>query len=449
MKKIITAAAIAAMAASFATAEVKVGVNYRTGIWALQHELDSGKPTYVFNNDTKTTPFSKTGSGRSTSDALTFKGSAEYGGLELEIDPTQSGGSKSLSLEKYNGWINFGNFMIKSGTWDSRAVGRVNGDEGNHEGKYWGEINKPGLAVAGGTAGNGVDISQQSGAFGKNKQQTTMVQYKNKDLGLEARFGYTDNDGTKKTFAGSDDGKEWDDWVSSNESWNGEVGYTIDGVGRILASTKLSHKDYAAALFFEPKLANLSALTSLVGFTYETATGVAHGKGLNSDMTENATTMAIDLRARYNLSDFVEGLSVTFMYNWTFGNIASDHIATDAFGKEYFKNYKNYYTYYDDADKPGFYATWAMLNVTYNLNDTFTPFLSLGWSNASTVGAPGAVAAFDEKLTYSLRTYAGVEIYNTKNANLITGVLWDVNNMNDEKNVVKDFSIPVLLRVKF
>ncbi len=488
MKKIITAAAIAAMAASFATAEVKVAVSYRTGIQALEHEL--GSNTTVFNNFTKN---------RTTSDALTFKGSAEYGGVELEIDPTVGdksskegdvvGASKGmnftddnkyLDLVKYNGWINFGNLMLKSGTWDARAVGRVNGDEGNHEGKFWGEINKPGLAVAGGTAGNGKDVSQQS-----NKKQTTMVQYKNKDLGLEARFAYTDSDGTKTTFAGNDDkhhhndydkngklqqSKYNNDWVAANELWFGEVGYTVDGVGRVLATTKLAHHDYTGALFFEPKLANLSALTSLVGFTYETATDKAYGKGLHgkyydSDLSESANTMAIDLRARYDLGAVVEGLSVTFMYNWTFGNTVKSKIATDRFGDAYIKDWKGL-TYYDDAAKPGFYATWAMFNVTYKLNDTFTPFLSLGLSNGKTAGSAGTAAAFDDKFTCSLRTYAGVEIYNTKNANLITGVCWDVNNMNDgsgnHRHVGKDgkvtdtrnacsksISIPVLLRVKF
>lgn len=405
MKKIITAAAIAAMVASFAAAEVKVSVNYRTGIQALEHQLDHG--TTVLSNNTDN---------RKTSDALTFKGSAEYGGLELEIDPTVNNGNKTISLEKYNGWINFGSFMLKSGTWDKRAVGRVNGDEGNHEGKFWGEVAKPGLAVKGGTAGNGVDISQQS-----NKKQTTMVEYNNKDLGLEARVAYIDSDGTKTTFAGKDEGE---DWVFANETWFGEIGYKIDGVGRVLATTKLAHKDYAGAIFFEPKLESLSALTSLVGFTAETKTNAS--KDGDDDVAAN--TYALDLRARYDLGAFVEGLSATVMYNWTFGNAANG------------------------AEKPGFYATWAMLNLTYKLNDTFTPFLSLGWSNADACGKSGAAAAFDDPFTCSLRTYAGVEIYNTKNANLITGVCWDAANMNDTVyggDCTKVVSIPVLMRVKF
>ncbi len=412
MKKIITAAAVAAMAASFAAADAKFSVNYRTGIQFLEHQMKKG--TTMLNSYTDN---------RKTEDALTFKGSSEYGGIELEIDPkVDTGVAQSLSLQKYNGWINFGDFMIKSGTWDSRAVGRVNNDIGNHEGKFWGEINKPGLAVS----GLGNDISQQNG----KKTKTTMVQYKNNDLGLEARVAFLDKQ-SGDSFAGNkttgDKSFRNADWVFANDTWFGEVGYTVDGIGRVMATGKFAHKDYAGALFFEPKLADMEELTSLVGFTFETKTNAAKdNKG--DDVAANA--MALDLRARYDLGAFVEGLSATVMYNWTFGNNVAD--GTDK--------------------KPGFYATWAMLNLTYALNDTFKPFLSLGWSNASSCGKSDTAAAFDDPFTYSLRTYAGVEIYNTKNANIITGVCWDAANMNDTVaggKCTKTVSIPVLFRVKF
>ena len=42
MKKIITAAAVAAMAASFAAADAKFSVNYRTGIQFLEHQMKKG-----------------------------------------------------------------------------------------------------------------------------------------------------------------------------------------------------------------------------------------------------------------------------------------------------------------------------------------------------------------------------------------------------------------------
>ena len=319
--------------------------------------------------------------------------------------------------------------MIKSGAWDSRAVGRVNADIGNHEGGYWGELLKPGLAVKGGTAGNGIDISQQS-----NNKQTTMVQYKNKDLGLEVRAAYRDTDGSKTTFAGSD---ENNDWVAANDLWFGEVAYTINDIGRVMATGKFAHKDYAGALFFEPKLADMNELTSLVGFIYETKTNAGTDKS-GDDVAAN--TMAVELRARYDLGAFVKGLSATFMYNWTFGNIVTS-----------------------DAKKPGFYAEWAMLNLKYALNDTFNPFLSVLFSNgawsanksndADLYMKPSASAsAFDEAFTYSMRVFGGVEIYNTKNANIITGICWDAANMNDTVyggDCTKVVSIPVLMRVKF
>ena len=433
MKKIITAAAVAAMAASFAAADAKFSVNYRTGIDLLQHQMTKG--TRVFDNQA---------SGRSTSDALSFKGSAEYGGLELEIDPTwnttykdsTTSTTKENVLAKYNGWINFGNFMIKSGTWDSRAVGRVNADIGNHEGAFWGELLKPGLAVKGSTAGNGIDISQQS-----NKNQTTMVQYKNKDLGLEVRAAYRDTDGSETTFAGSD---ENNDWVAANDLWFGEVAYTINDIGRVMATGKFAHKDYAGALFFEPKLADMKELTSLVGFIYETKTNAGTDKS-GDDVAANS--MAVELRARYDLGAFVKGLSATVMYNWTFGNTVTSGTKGVS-----------------DAKKPGFYAEWAMLNLKYALNETFNPFLSVlftngAWSANTACDAgdvymkPAASAStFDKAFTYSMRVFGGVEIYNTANANIITGICWDAANMNDTVyggDCTKVVSIPVLFRVKF
>lgn len=180
MKKIVSAVALAAVAAGFATAEVKTTLNFRAGQTLLDHTLGSG--TELLDQDGK----------RSESDALVFKGSAEYGGVELEIDPINNaiGTSRDkegtgLKLEKYNGWINFGDFTVKMGTWDARAVSRVNADIGNHEGGWWGELKKPGLANKLGTTGLGTDISQQS-----DKYMTTMVQYANKGLGIEARAAY-------------------------------------------------------------------------------------------------------------------------------------------------------------------------------------------------------------------------------------------------------------------
>lgn len=408
MKKIVSAAAAALVLSGFAFADASFSVNYRTGIEVLSHQF--GHNTTLFNGVT---------SNRTTSDALSFKGKADFGGLELEITPTytNNGAEGTLSLAKYNGWINFGDFTFKSGAWDSRAVGRVNKDMGNHEGAFWGELKKPGLAVALGTSGNGVDISQQNG----KKKITNMLQYTNKGLGLEVRGAFIESD--PATYAKTADDN--DDWNFANEQWFAEVGYTVKDLGRVLVNTKTSYKDQAFGIFVEPKLPALSALTSLIGFTFEREYSAEYTKGDNKGDACNEYALALDLRARYAISD---ELSVTGMFNWT----AGDELNSEKSGKD------------------GKYATWAMLNATYRLNETFVPFFSTIYSSGAKSGSVSGLA-FTDSYKASLRFYPGVEIYNTANANIITGLVFDVADFSGDHDNHENMKvmIPVLMRVKF
>ena len=402
MKKIVSAVALAAVAASLATAEIKTSLNYRTGIDVLTHTF--GDNTTVLNAET---------ANRTTSDSLSFKDSGEYGGMELELTATGKAAENKIELAKYNGWVNFGDFMFKSGKWDARAVGRVTNDIGNHEGKFWGELTKPGLADKLGTQGKGSDISQQS-----NKKLTNMLAYNNKDLGLEARVAFQETD-TANGYGKSAS----DDWVFANDLWFVEVGYTLDGLGRILVDAKTSYKDQAFALFVEPKLAGLEQLTSLVGFTYEQDSSA---KKANGD-AQREVALGFDARARYAIN---EQLSVTGMFNWTAGDVAAS--GTDV--------------------KVASYATWGMVNATYALNDTFKPFCSVIYSSGAEAGKTAALAK-TAAYKASLRIYPGVEIYNTKNANIITGVAFDINDFSNgddyKNNENMKVTIPVLFRVRF
>lgn len=424
MKKIVSAAAAALVLSGFAFADASFSVNYRTGIEVLSHQF--GHKTTLFNGVT---------SSRTTSDALSFKGKADFGGLELEITPTypnstlentnsdgtdQTGWKTegSVVLSKYNGWINFGDFTFKSGAWDARAVGRVNKDIGNHEGKFWGELLKPGLANKLGTSGNGVDISQQNG----KKKISNMLQYNNKSLGLEARAAFIESN-ADDTYAGTSDDN--DNWNFANEQWFAEVGYTVKDLGRVLVNTKTSYKDQAFGIFVEPKLPDLSALTSLVGFTFEQNYGTRYTAGDKKGDEAKQYAMALDLRARYAIND---ELSVTGMFNWT----AGDKINSAKNGKD------------------GMYATWAMLNATYRLNETFVPFFSAIYSSGADCGAAGALN-FTASYKASLRFYPGVEIYNTSNANIITGLVFDIKDFSGDHDNHENMKvmIPVLMRVKF
>mgnify|MGYP002868749334 CR=1 FL=1 len=272
---------------------------------------------------------------------------------------------------------------------------------------------KPGLAHKLGTTGNGVDVSQQS-----NKYQTNMIAYVNKDIGLEVRGAFTDGDasksGTSTVYSNSDD-----DVVFANNLWFAEVGYTVKDVGRILVSSKFSHRDYTVAAFLEPKLADLKALTSLLGFTFE----------MNDEKAAKQYALAVDARARYAIND---QLSVTGMFNWT----AGDKISSG-------------------ENKNAEYASWGMVNVTYKMNDTIQPFCSVIYSAGTKCGTVEEIK-FDTQYKASLRIYPGVSIFQTKNANIISGVALDISDVlhssdYDTHGKLNNMTvtIPVLMRVKF
>ena len=92
MKKIVSAVALAAVAAGFATAEAKVSANFRARQNVLAHQF--GHATTVFDQDG--VDFE--------SDSVSVKGSAEYGGFEFEVTSKNVDGTQnsSATFAKYN-----------------------------------------------------------------------------------------------------------------------------------------------------------------------------------------------------------------------------------------------------------------------------------------------------------------------------------------------------------
>lgn len=202
-----------------------------------------------------------------------------------------------------------------------------------------------------------------------------------------------------------------------------EAGYTVKDVGRILATTKAAEDSWAGALFFEPKLAGLKALTALAGVTYERK--VKAGTNADGDSL-TAQAIAGDLRVRYAIND---QLSVTGMFNWTGGDKVSSKKLVNQ------------------------YATWGMVNVTYKLNDSIQPFCSVIYTSGTSAASVSAVD-FDKAYTASLRVFPGVSIFQTKNANIITGAAFDIKDITKheedyDNNENMRIAVPVLFRVKF
>lgn len=114
MKKIVSALALGAVAASLATADVKVNLNAR-----LQNiDLYNQKEDAAGN---KTTTTASLGNG---SDTLKIAAKEDFGGAQLEIVPNTDG---TIKTDKYWGWLTWGKFNLTGGNFDSRWMTRLNG----------------------------------------------------------------------------------------------------------------------------------------------------------------------------------------------------------------------------------------------------------------------------------------------------------------------------------
>ena len=116
MKKIVTAAAIAAMAASFAAAEVTTSLNVRVrpDLYKVTGCTENG------NTDayTKTTYADIDGFG-GNKDTLAVKGSTDYAGVAAEITLLNPGNAKgktgAFEIDNYYGWLNWGALKFTAG----------------------------------------------------------------------------------------------------------------------------------------------------------------------------------------------------------------------------------------------------------------------------------------------------------------------------------------------
>ena len=124
MKKIITAAAVAALAASFAAADVTVKMNARVQANAFSTQKDAA-------GNKATTYMDLAGYGDAKDDGLILDAKTDNAGAHLEL--AVNGGSakavdaNSISVDsKYSAWVKWGNLKITGGKFDSRFSDRVN-----------------------------------------------------------------------------------------------------------------------------------------------------------------------------------------------------------------------------------------------------------------------------------------------------------------------------------
>ncbi len=392
MKKIITAAAVAALAASFAAAEVTIASNFRIRPVIVQN--DSGteaasKTTWASLNN------SQLSTAQSAADTIKFTAKSDYAGIVTEVNVASDAEKSALTISNFNGFLKFGpSFTLTGGILDSRVANRITNDQNNLSllEQNWGAKGvayAPTYTLKKGTAANKVRVNGLSYiSFAGNKKLGVNP---NMFAGLttvltDAALAAAGWDGSSKLAAdvsvskwsviGADSdnitaingakalslvgdyllsdvaGGKLQFWGAMNKSdseWNGKnddgeltsvvnssyafrAAYTNDSVTAD-ATFHVAKNEIIAAAFVSPKMVDNLAAT--LGFTF----------AKNSESDNDKTFYAIDARARYA----IDALSLNLMMNYSIAD-CEDYV----------------------DDKIGVLDT--VFNATYKINDTVKAF---------------------------------------------------------------------------
>ena len=359
MKKIITAAAVAAMAASFAAAEVTTSLNVRVrpDLYKVTGYTEKGDVDAY----TKTTYADIDGFG-GNKDTLAVKGSTDYAGVAAEITLNNPGNKNgedgAIAIDNYYGWLNWGALKFTAGTYDSRYTNRGNytateqGILDEEFSKTMGLSTKNGILASWGKDSDGNKYSDYAnlnwlGDFGNVAQvaagnnNSFLADYTFDDIGggkLLLKGGLVEN-GTADSY---DSYKDKD-----NNSFAQSEGYVFEAAWRKDETVAVDfifknpvNKAYGFGLYVTPLMIP-NTNNVVLGFTY----------GTLEDSIKSA--FAIDLRGQYNISS----------------------AATVALGAKYESL---------ELDVDGVDAETAMQvagEFSYKVNDIVTAALDLGYFN--------------------------------------------------------------------
>lgn len=329
MKKLLGAAAIAALVAGAASADVSININGRVrgdaAEWKLASEAENAS-VYASLDAAN----SKTVVAAGPSDTLTFNAKNDYAGVKFAFSNNLNG---SIGVDSYNAWLKFGNLKIQGNYGGMRSIGRATGDqnavsllEANLSGKgvvstgsdtagwswktvTYGNSGKLGInnkivAITG--AGVGADVNNLGASNGKTVltygveypvvEGLTLKGYLNKS---SAAWETTDDDGGVTTV---------------NSQWAFEAEYKMADTIQLAFDARLAgHRRQAFGLYVKPLM--VENLDAVLGFTFARDAQTAHA------IDKTNTFWALDARARYAVSD---AMAFTLFANLTgYGDIYS------------------------------------------------------------------------------------------------------------------------------
>ena len=445
MKKIISALALSAVAATIATAEMKVSLNYRNGmeVFKLVNKGMDGRTVDDYgnqyddsgydNNGTTKTLFNLTG-WNSGKDNVTLQASGDVFALKATLQPAIA--SDNIIWHIFDATANFGNLKLEAG-WNGDGVGmnfRVKkaADDGNEEGKVF-ETFKPGSIFTGSV---GLCSTNQV-SFNTGRNLFSLASY---NLALDA-FSL------RATGALIFD-RTWD---SSAETQNGNLGWSIfldPKIPNVLdaevfikavkvgAAGTDKYSQIVTGAYFKPSvLSDLKISDSGIGASFVFLTG-DEDEGQCHGLQE----FNFDWRIQAKPSD---ALMITYM-----GKFAKLVANADK-------------TPYDEVDGASVgalagltafkssQALWNMVSARYKVSDLLTGVLTVGQLSDLDDGFQFGRESADGTQIY---VHPHVQIYASKGASITAGVLAAFGGIGANEEANKDvdvlINIPVLFRVK-
>jgi hypothetical protein len=281
MKKLMGLLVMTALVMGSVSAQ-KINMNYRTqaSIATIVNDA-SGTKVDFFNLDEDGVAYDK-----AAKDDLVIALSGENAGASVTIQPTidtnNAASPIALGIDYYFGWVNFGQFKVTAGRFDSRYTGRVSNFAGNFHGVVGEYVKLGGIG--------GVTMIKDADNFGTmgnaTKTHSLIGEYTFDNLLIKLGF-------QEANIALTDDMN----WAPTSLG----IGYKLDAFGTIEGIFRLMATDtYVFGAYVRPN-ALVDGLDAVVGFTMgmETAT--------------STNEMGIDVRAQYNISDaFYVATNVNF-----------------------------------------------------------------------------------------------------------------------------------------
>ncbi len=440
MKKIVSAMALATLVLGGASAELKLGMNYRNGIniYSGAYEGD-GKAASKYYLDQL--------GYNSGKDSLTLTASGDIFGFKTIVQPTVNSNTLVANMVDVSAKLPVPGVDIVTidahGGWWADGVSngniRITTDASNFEGLDW-EGNKP-------------------GSIFKARPNTFISNMVDFGLGVPYIAGYAKVGVALDSMAlnitpvvMSDRANNLVGTSEGNDgaySWAVDVNAKLPGLVELEAIVKGNPKwnklknddgEYCGALG-----AGFYAMPLMVD-GLKLAVGGSLGT-INGDLSD----LAFDLRANYKVND---ALSLTTYHNFsvvknTNGKEAGEDEQAQ-FGRDYWgtsnQNVKG-------AAEKGNSGIWNMVGVAYKLNPTITLRGSIEHQRMLDRNVADGATTGDEKYGSELRFTPAAEITAVKGASVLAGVTCAMRGIGSDDECYGEavdwyWSIPVLFRVK-